>query len=264
VARSKLSKKDKQGIIVGATSLLGLVVLGMIPVIVNLTSVPYDQETLCPSEGNYAHTVILIDKTDPLTKTQVGKLRRLIERTKSEMLMHEKLSIYVLDDRDYSVPAPRFALCNPGTGGNASPIYQNPRLMQIKFEDTFGEPLQNALDGIELGETRPVSPVMEMIASIADLKDFKLSDQRRQLIIFSDMLQNMKGYSHYREQPDFDAFAKTDYARAQLVEMPGVEVTIYYLKRDGGRKRQTKPHTQFWNQYFHKMGAKLIMIDPSK
>jgi hypothetical protein len=259
VARSKLSKKDKQGIIVGATSLLGLVVLGMIPVIVNLTSVPYDQETLCPSEGNYAHTVVLIDKTDPLTKTQVGKLNRLIERTKSEMLLHEKLSIYVLDDRDYSVPAPKFALCNPGTGGNASPIYQNPRLMQIKFEETFGEPLQNALDGIELGATRPVSPVMEMIASIADLKDFKLSDQRRRLIIFSDMLQNMQGYSHYRERPDFDTFQNTDYARAQLVKMQGVEVKIFYLKRDSASKRQTKPHKRFWEQYFDRMGAELIM-----
>lgn len=264
MARRKLSKKDKQGIIVMVASLLGLIVLGMIPVIVNLTSVPYDEETLCPLHEDYAHTVILIDKTDPLTETQEGLVQRLIERIKSDMLLHEKLSIYVLDDTNYSFPTAKFSLCNPGTGENASPIYQNPRLMERKFEDNFGTPLTLALDGIQLGDTRPNSPVMEMIASIAALDDFQPSDQRRRLIIFSDMLQNMPGYSHYRVTPDFASFANTDYARAQLVDMRGVQVQIVYLLRDGGAKRQTNRHGLFWEQYFDRMGAKLTEIRPSR
>ena len=264
MARSGLSKKDKQGVIIIVGSVLGLVLLALIPVIVSITAVPFDEETLCPKEQDYGHTVILVDKTDPLTPTQATLVRRLVDRVKSSMTLFEKLSIFVLDDLNYSFPEPRFALCNPGSGENASPLYQNPSLMERRFEEKFGEPLDKALDGIKLGDTRPNSPIMEMIASVSTLKDFQPSKENRRLIIFSDMLQHMPDYSHYSSKLDYDAFKGTDYARRQLVNLEGVQVRIIYLVRKNAIQRQTNRHGLFWEKYFERLGARLDEIRPSR
>lgn len=262
--RKALSRKDKQGLAIICASLLGLVIIALVPIFVSVLKVPYDEETLCPSDREYAHTVILIDKTDPLTATQEDLLRRMINQIKDEMQLYEKLSVYVLDDRNYAFPTPRFALCNPGSGDNASPLYQNPRLIHQRFTEKFGQPLSDALAGIRLGDTRPNSPIMEMIASIAELKDFKPSKERRRLIIFSDMLQHMPEYSQYHAAPDFKTFADTPYARRLSVEMTGVSVRIVYLLRAGSERRQTNAHGLFWEQYFARLGARLDEIRPSR
>ena len=264
MARRGFSKKDKHGIFIIVGSVLGLALLALIPVILSITETPFDEETLCPMEQDYGHTIILVDKTDPLTLTQAELVRRLVDRVKTDMSIFEKLSIFVLDDLNYSFPEPRFALCNPGSGENASPLYQNSRLMERRFEEKFGEPLDKALDGIKLGDTRPNSPIMEMIASVGSLEDFHPSKEIRRLIIFSDMLQHMPEYSHYRGKPDYKSFKDTDYARRLLVDLQGVQVRIIYLVRMSAIQRQTNRHGLFWEKYFDRLGAVLDEIRPSR
>lgn len=264
MARRKLKKRaeDTRGKIIIGVSMLGLLVLIAIPLIIKLNEVPYDEETLCPTDRPYPHTVIMIDKTDPLTDQQEKALRTIVARIKDDMAQFEKLSIYVLDDRNYSFPESRFALCNPGTGDDASPIYQNPQLIQRRFEDLFGSKLDAALDGIQLGDTRPHSPIMEMVRNLEHLSDFGAAHNPRHLIIFSDMLQHMAAYSHYRGKFDFETFSTSDYAAIQHVDLTGVDVSIVYLIRDKTVKLQTNRHGLFWEKYFDSLGAKLQEIRP--
>lgn len=258
----KKRNKDQLGKVIIAMSALGLAILITIPLLIKLTEVPYDDETFCPLDRPYPHTVIMIDKTDPLTETQEEALRNIIARIKSDMTLYEKLSIFVLDDQNYTYPQPRFALCNPGSGDDASPIYQNPKLMQIRFEEVFGNKIDTALDDIQLGDTRPNSPIMEMIRTLQNLPDFISANKPRRLIIFSDMLQHMPGYSHYRASPNFETFKETEFAKFQRADLAGVNVSIMYLVRDKTTKRQTNRHGLFWEQYFDWMGAQLQEIRP--
>src|SRR5947209_2358445 len=78
-----LSKKDKIGI--GLIALCALVVISAIAATFiiqrNRASRPKpDPVTLCPYEQSYAHTVILIDWTDPLSDTQKAVLRSKIHQ----------------------------------------------------------------------------------------------------------------------------------------------------------------------------------------
>ena len=261
-AQRKKRAKDKRGKIIIALSCIGLAILVSVPLIIKLNEIPYDEDTLCPLDRAYGHTVIMIDKTDPLTTIQEDALRNIIDRVKTEMALYEKLSIYVLDDQNYSFPQPRFALCNPGKGEDASPIYQNPRLIQRRFEELFGSKVDAALDGIQLGDTRPHSPIMEMLRAIGSLNDFSNAYAPRRLIIFSDMLQHMPDYSHHSGIPDFEEFKKTEYAAFQRVDLSGVDINLIYLVREKTAKRQTNRHGFFWEQYFTWLGATLQEIRP--
>ncbi len=208
----------------------------------------------------------MIDKTDPLTGSQEDTLRSKISKLRNKDLqLYEKLSIYVLDDRNYAFPEPRFAFCNPGGRKHANRIYQNPELMQNKFDEVFGTPLNKALADIQLGDTRPSSPIMEMIQTVGRLRDFRPTPtHRRRLIIFSDMLQNVPDYSHYRTKPDYRIFKENSYAQRLRVDLGGVEVRIIYLLRNGARHLQTNAHGVFWEQYLESLGAQLSEIAPSQ
>ena len=263
--KKALSKKDKQGVAIFFVAAFGLALLGGVPLVLNALSVKYNKVTLCPTEQPYDHTVILIDKTDPLTITQENALRGLVARLRDQMRLYEKLSIFVLDDRNYAFPEPRFAYCNPGNKDDASPIYQNPEMMQIRFEEKFGAPLSAALEDIQLGDTRPSSPIIEMIHSIARLRDFQpSSNSARRLIVVSDMLQNMPSYSHYRTKPDFSKFVQSQYASNMLSDLSDIKVEILYLKWDGSQKRQTLGHGLFWEQFFKHQGAQVLDIGPQR
>ena len=203
----------------------------------------------------------MIDKTDPLTQSQEKRVRNWVSKIKSNMILYEKLSIYVLDDQNYSFPEASFALCNLGTGSDANTLYQNPRMMQLKFEANFGQPLDQALNGIKLGETKQKSPIMEMIANLGKLKDFQPNNNRRRLIIFSDMLQHMPEYSHYRNKIDYTTFEKSDYARNQLIDLQGFDIRIMYLKRKNARRLQNGRHQLFWEKYFDRIGATIKDFD---
>ena len=149
-----LSKKDKLGIalIVGAIVVIIAVVGGTFAIQrITGTSSKIDPETLCPYSGGYAHAVILVDKTDPFSDPQKKLFRGKVLEIRQSLQTLEKLSIYVLDDKNYLAPQPVFAVCNPGSSDAANPLYQNPRLWQKRYQERFGKPLDQIVDQLTGG-----------------------------------------------------------------------------------------------------------------
>jgi len=123
-----LSKKDKIGGVIIAVCLFILIGIVVVTNIVNSNKVELDKNTLCPTkEPPRGHTVILVDRTDPLAQNQTKWLSELVNKIKVSLSVYEKLSIIPITEESGKFLNPIFSLCSPRQGDNANPFYENPR-----------------------------------------------------------------------------------------------------------------------------------------
>lgn len=265
MAKRRRSRKDLDWfgvlILIGVGGFL-LLAMVMGAVLSNDGSGGYDRLTLCPRDIAYPHTIVLIDGTDPFSATQQKILSDVITEAGRDLATGEKLSIYVLDDRNYGTAAPIFGLCNPGRGEDLNPLYQNPERARRVFDEKFGSPLRTALAHLTTVKESPVSPIMEMLTAISFVPDFDINHAPRRLIIFSDLLHNMPYYSQYRDPVDYTFFDRTDKARLVTPNLGGVQVELLYLLRPGAGQYQTRAHVAFWEHLIDATGATLTEVRP--
>ena len=219
----------------------------------------YDPETLCP-DVVMAHTIIVLDKTDFLSSDQQRFALNYINREKDKLGPSEKLSIFTLTERNYINPEPIFSKCNPGTGENASQLYQNPRKIQMRFEEFFSKPLEENMNDILSDSTGSKSPILEVIRELSLRDDFGNNVEHRTLIIISDMMQHTSKYSHYKNTVEYKLFSKKPYADEVKANLNSVNVKIVYLRRDKLGNIQGEKHLSFWEDYFNEMGAEVTDI----
>lgn len=233
--------------------------------------IPLDPETLCPTDRPVAHTIVLIDKTDPLSVGHQRVFETVINTLKTDLATHERLSIFVLTDEDYSSPVPVFSLCKPSDGEDANELYQNPSKLRARYQEHFGAPLDTVTAALVEGDERPYSPIMEMMQEIAVLPEFSPeATTARRLILFSDMLQNVPAYTHYGGGiPDFAAFEQSPYANRVLATLSptretallrDVSVEIYYLIRPRTEGRQVRGHILFWERFFAWLSGRIDTV----
>ena len=59
----------------------------------------FDTETMCPLEGAKAVTVIIVDKTDPLTPPEQRKTQNLIEKARDLAQPGDRITVKLLEQR---------------------------------------------------------------------------------------------------------------------------------------------------------------------
>lgn len=221
----------------------------------------YDEKTLCPLTPIPAKTAMLIDATDALSEMQIARLLEIIEELPADLVLHEWIGIFIVDEDNTLLPKPVVSLCNPGDGRDANILYQNPALIKRRFQNQFYAPIRKEVSALLQRPPEASSPIMEMINSVATHAEFR-SDTRR-LIIVSDMLQNVPAYSQYSTaitgEDYFDEWAATDYAQ-KIMSSSGVlnntAVQIYYVRRqDESGGNQTLQHIDFWKRYLSALGG---------
>ncbi|MDM8535865.1 hypothetical protein QUF70_03855 [Desulfobacterales bacterium HSG17] len=224
-----------------------------------LTGDDSDPETFCKGEV-LAHTIIVLDKTDPLTTAQQKFMFHYINKEKKQLKKFEKLSIFILTENTYANLEPIFSKCNPGAGENANPLYQNPQMLKMRFDNDFSKPLKNNMNSLLFDSTGSKSTIFEMIRELTFRDDFGESIKNRKLIIFSDMMHHTPEYSHYKNKIDYHYFSKKLYADEVAANLNFVNVKIVYLLRDKSKHKQGKRHLLFWKNYFQTMGAQLTEV----
>ena len=254
--RSQRPKAPFIALAVVLAALAALVAVALIP------RAEYDPDSLCPTDGEYPRTAILIDSTDSLSTSQVKSIREEINALRNRLALNEWVGIFVLDEDDLTLPAPVVALCNPGNESTANPLYENPMQIQRRFDQEFRKPIEEAVEELADLPPKPTSPIFEMVRAVALDRDFD-STRKRRLIVISDMLQNTAVYSHYRGDADFERWQGTNHAKEFLqLSLLGVEVEILYLKRPEVRSLQTHGHVAFWESYFDAVGAEVNTLKP--
>ncbi len=219
-----------------------------------------ERDTLCPTTGATAHTVLLVDKTDPLSFNQKQAFIRLFEDLVDRRIAPgEMVSVFVLGE-DYREGAkPVVEICNPGSGKGKSELTANIQKLNAQFRTRFREPLLKQADALVASQPAKNSPILEML-QLVSLNAFRKHavNGPRKLIMVSDLLHNSPQLSMYRALPSYDAFAATDYARRMQTDFTGVDVEIHELLHTP--RLQTRALIDFWETYFTRSGVKVVLV----
>jgi hypothetical protein len=222
---------------------------------------PADPVTMCPASGPAGHTIVLVDNTEPFNFIQRQALTQRFKDLADDQVPEGHLvSVFVLGESFADNAMPIFEKCNPGTGENKSKLTANPARIKKRFDDQFRKPLMALRKEITLETPSAQSPVFEML-QLVSINGFGRVDTTgpRTLIVFSDMLPHMPGYSMFKELPEPKAFFDSAYGRKSQARLDDVEVHLNYLLNYP--KLQTTKQAAFWEQYFDKSGAELVGVD---
>lgn len=220
-----------------------------------------DPETFCPLAGPSAVTVVLIDRSDPLNPVQQEALRKRLTVLKDGLALHERLAVYAVSDTHASLPPPLFDLCNPGRGEGLSPLVANPERARQRWEAEFSARLDEVLATMLDPGSEPTSPILESIQAAAVAGFREIQALPRRLIIVSDMIHNTAEFSQIRQpNASFAELKASPYYRKVRADMRGVEVSVFYVRRDNMAHVQGRRHVEFWQEYFAAQGATLARV----
>lgn len=251
--------------IVGASVVLVLLIAGFLWGVVksNQVAVPIDDLTLCPTSQPPAEVVaMLIDVSDTPSTIQSVAIKNEVLRVVNSLQPLVRLEIFSLSPSVEAILQPELAICNPGTGQDMSPIYQNPDLARKRWEEQFKGRLQPIIDR-ELGaQESPQSPLYEAIQSIAvaALGRPEFDDVPKRLVLVSDMIQHVSpGASHYSGIPSVEKLRGESYFNRIRADLSGLEVQVIYIQR-AEFEIQGLDHIRFWEDYFAIQGARLVEV----
>ena len=131
--RRRKKVRNAFGVLAAVLSLVAAVIIAIAP----WEAGNYDPSSLCPKNGDYSRTAVLVDATDSLSESQVKTVAEEINFLRDRLALHEWVGIFVLNEDNLTLPAPEIALCYPGDRTTANPWIRNPALIQQKFEKHF-------------------------------------------------------------------------------------------------------------------------------
>jgi hypothetical protein len=255
-SRRKKNKEKKGGILITSVIVIfgaigGFVLYAM----VNKQGI--DEATNCPTDGISYHKAILIDISQSYAPVQKNWIKNQLKQIVSGTEKSEKISVYAVGANNHENILPLLSRCNPGDASGVNPFIENKRMKQEDWEKEFIDPLNIKFNDLLDSSEGTGSPIMEMVQaiSIAAFQNEKLST-KKQLFIFSDMLQHTAEVSHYKGSLNFKKFSDSPAYLRIRTDLDGVTVKIFYIRRFGHENIQKGTvHAKFWQEYFNSMGV---------
>jgi hypothetical protein len=255
-------KKERKRYLWG--TVIGLVVVCVVAAISAFLATrepPPDSVSLCPAAGPRGHYVILVDKTDPLTFTQKQALTVLLQEVIDRRLPEGYLlSLFALGEDFRDSAAPLVELCNPGSGVGKSELTATLSHLHKRYQEQFLAKITSQLNELETTKPAAHSPIFEMLQLVGLHIHKRHVTGERRLIVVSDMLANTRQFSMFREIPEFANFQASEYGSRSNADLSGVDVELNYLLFSP--KLQTRRQLKFWEDYFGRAGAKIVVVHP--
>ena len=209
-----------------------------------------EAESLCPEDGAYSVTVVLLDSTDALPEITKLEVLNYLTDVAETVPPYGLLQVRILDP---AVPggSVKFSKCNPGDGSNLSELVADPRRERIRWLNKYSEPVQRALQGSLAPSGADVSPLMETIQriSVEQFGGRKRREIPKSLIVVSDMIENAPGYSQYQGDLSYDRFRKTASYKKLRTDLNGARVFIRYVQRFSPAQNNSGEHIDFWLEW---------------
>ncbi|OYU37300.1 hypothetical protein [Novosphingobium sp. PASSN1] len=242
---SRLSKKDRQGIILIAGVIL--VALGMVAFNAYLSGRPRPDERNCVAPVT-AKTVFVIDQSDAIPEQTASEMRSRAMKTVAEVVQaNELVSVFVITEQSRTKLLPVFSACKPQQDG--SELTENVKAIQRRFTENFQKPFEAAL--AVAAKKSEASPLGEAII------DLSLSDSLRagksRLVLYSDMMQHSENSSLYGCSDGNAAIQSFRLHRAGAVERPtfkNTDVQLNFIPREGVGEAVAACRTRFWAWFF--------------
>jgi hypothetical protein len=228
--------------------------------------VALDPKTLCPTTSQVAgHTIVLIDRTDPFTDSQLARIRQTIARVRAGLAVHARLSIHLLTADPTAAATPVFDLCNPGDGSTIDPLTGNPRRAQERYQTEFGAPLDRVLTELATPQDAPRSPIIEAVAQLGWATDFSPNTPNRRLVVVSDLLQNTADASFYRRIPDIEDVLRSPAGRRLLAAgFKGMRIELVRLRNPEAALHRGPNVLAFWLQLLRSAGAEVTVAGSAR
>ena len=262
--KNKEKKATRKGFIYLILALVSCI--GLFTFIISNKPLKLDNKN-CPQSGIEAKTVVLIDTSDPLTDIQRlkfngpnGSLLKQFEDSSKNKIINElglgknhQLSVWVMNDLN-NPPINKGRICNPGSINSGSFIEDAQKGALIrKAEFKKFRAILNNLFPKNLGDMNAKkSPILYSInyiitSEFGEIRKEYNSNKPNRLIIVSDMIENGKIVSHFKELPKN--------IELNNINLDQIVVIIKSLKRDQYKKIQINSHKLWWLNYFKKAGA---------
>ena len=247
-----MDKGTKLRFAISAVFILALLIAANI-----IDSQPKQGADLCTGKpgGNVA---ILLDYSDKIYKTTHSAIQNRVQEIindDSKVKPNDRVSVFLLTD-DLTKVEPVFSFCRPITGGN--PLTSNP-MVQEAFLKFFEKRLQEGMN--KKPDDVANSPIIEMVSTIGRTSFF--NDNRRSLIIFSDLLQYSKNSvnlytacngnssaAHDNGVGAFKQYINNSKAYPPLFLQRNVLVELHQIPRPDIRNIQLGCLTSFWQDAF--------------
>jgi hypothetical protein len=210
-----------------------------------------DAASLCPVDGPYGITVVLVDTSDDLPEPTQREVLGQLEDQISELPDYHKLDIRVLDiagGRSRSL----FSKCNPGDGTGLSEWTDNPRLARMRWLENFRQPAKVAVKNSLSSAKAKSSPIMGAIQDIAIDQFSSAAAQKveKKLIVISDMLEFTPLYSQYPGAGDlsYQRFKRSSAYLKFRTDLHDAHVKIEYVQQTQVAIDSVR-HIEFWRDW---------------
>ncbi|MDE2975749.1 MAG: hypothetical protein OXU64_13680 [Gemmatimonadota bacterium] len=213
----------------------------------------------CPEDGDYAAQIaILVDPSDTLTDVQEGSgAPRVLEAIENGAPATAEIRVYTVGQAGRGGTRALFRVCKPVHPDDVGSLTGNPQLAERRYREEFLAPLRQTLGALLDVQGDSISPIMEAIQGAAvNAFQPRAADIPRRLLVVSDMIQNSRHLSFYRDSADFGPLSRNPDYGTLRVDLSGVEVSVFLLARRGGAGRiQGGTLRGFWEDYFLDQGA---------
>lgn len=258
----KKSRQNRLATIIFALTISALVVL-MIVAYITRTEPINKFGCAVGAAVQDAHTIVLIDQTDRLSDEELVYVKALILREYLLLNIHDRFTIRGLKAPggadETQANTPHLSRCRVQVGSEADPFTQSALIIDERFKKLVGSGLAAVIDGLRNVPRSDTSPLIETIDSLTGGVEFSSTEQKRRLVIVSDMVQNTARLSQYRPDGQSFVFDPANVPGAKY-SLAGMQVRVHYVVRDDLKNVQTFDHRRFWTAYFNGSGAKDVQI----
>jgi hypothetical protein len=248
--------------ITGLTSFIVLMIGGAAAMSIASVKPAIDETNLCRRDAKLdTSTAIIVDTTDALTQNQLRQLRAAIHNARDDLAAGAKLTLLFLEASASYEPRELVSMCNPGTSASANPMFVTARRIDKRWKDSFGQPIDEAINWLGSAPAAEASPIIETITAATQRPDFDRRVLNRKLVIVSDLLQYQAGsggYSQYQKSDLWQSYQRSRLAIEARADLTNAAVEIVYLARPNMAQFQSPQHRAFWRQWFTQAGASSV------
>ncbi len=227
---------------------------GGLYVLHSLKQKAFDPGTLCPLDGSKSVTLIIIDKTDPLTEPEQARIRRLVSDERDATPRGGRLTVRLLRQKESTnetVLDIAADLCNPGA--EANPLFENPKRVAARYQSAFRGPIEEALASVAGAGSAPASPIARSIHAAMEAAPASPGQQIK-LIVVSDLMEHTGEASAYAGTLSEKAL-RMAIAQSSADRLKGAEIQVLLLARSRYAKQQ-EAAIAVWRRFFRAVAGR--------
>jgi hypothetical protein len=199
----------------------------------------------------------VLDHTDPWAPGHIQALAERAGELDAELRGKDCVWVFSLGN-DRHAARLAFSRACPKRGVEANLLFEGRDYVEELFRRGFAAPLTAVFDSVvNSAAVSRVSAVAEALSQVTRFSTFARASGARRLVIFSDLVENVREFSFYEQQcllkPD-----GTPFLDEWNADLRGVDVEVFVLLRERDTRVQRSKLIEEWRKLLHYWGAKSV------